>query len=806
MALTPEFTAAIGGHPVVAEILWRRGYREIEAARAFLDPNQYVPSSPHDLPDLDKAVARLQRAIAQREHIRIWGDFDVDGQTATSVLFLGLQACGAQVDYTIPNRSTHSHGLNFDGIGKAKDDGVAILLTCDCGVTDFEYVSYARQMGLDVIISDHHDLEHDETGAARIPAANATINPKRLPEGHPLMHLPGVGVAYELIIALMASDDEDNGMMGSGDDGNNKSSSPHHPQTLLDLVALGIVADIAYQQGDTRYLLQRGLQQLRSTPRPGIRALMRAAEITPEYFEAEAIGYQIGPRLNAAGRLETAELSVQLLTAPNDAAAKPLAERIELLNGERKLLQRQIEEQAFAQLAERPELARSAVIVLHAPDWPPSVIGVVANAIIDRYKRPAILISARPGELGRASARSVAGIDIHAAIAAQGHLIEGGGGHPMAAGFAIRSENVDAFREAVSAHVVAQMSGDAQPMDSLSPTLADAFEVAWRDVSLILIDELNRLAPFGAGNPRPNLVSRNLTFVRAEPLGQDGKHQMLYFQDQQGYMARAAWWRSTGRPLPAPNALVTLVYSVRKQMYQSRPRLQIEVIEVIEMIEVVDLLAKALIATQSTQSTQSASTSLANSAIASQFRILDLRHEKKTNRANALRRLIEEHGIAHVQVWAEGAAPDRQLDEIKKITGLELHNRTQLLSMSMLVIWSTPPGTVALKQALKSAQPQTVVLLCSGRHDSDTLEVFKQQMRALLNMSRARSDSTSDAAVIARMAARIGQRDDTLLAALACVQGESFVASDQLNYQLQETRAYRHYFVQAPADAVLRVE
>ena len=533
---------------------------------------------------------------------------------------------------------------------------------------------------------------------------------------------------------------------------------------------------------------------------------MRAAEITPEYFEAEAIGYQIGPRLNAAGRLETAELSVQLLTAPNDAAAKPLAERIELLNGERKLLQRQIEEQAFAQLAERPELARSAVIVLHAPDWPPSVIGVVANAIIDRYKRPAILISARPGELGRASARSVAGIDIHAAIAAQGHLIEGGGGHPMAAGFAIRSENVDAFREAVSAHVVAQMSGDAQPMGSLSPTLADAFEVAWRDVSLILIDELNRLAPFGAGNPRPNLVSRNLTFVRAEPLGQDGKHQMLYFQDQQGYIARAAWWRSTGRPLPAPNALVTLVYSVRKQMYQSRPRLQIEVIEVIEMIEVVDLLAKALIATQSTQSTQSASTSLANSAIASQFRILDLRHEKKTNRANALRRLIEEHGIAHVQVWAEGAAPDRQLDEIKKITGLELHNRTQLLSMSMLVIWSTPPGTVALKQALKSAQPQTVVLLCSGRHDSDTLEVFKQQMRALLNMSRARSDSTSDAAVIARMAARIGQRDDTLLAALACVQGESFVASDQLNYQLQETRAYRHYFVQAPADAVLRVE
>jgi len=770
-----EFVAAMGGHPVVAEVLWRRGYRSVEAAQAFLDPDLYTPASPHDLPDLDAAVTRLMQAINNGERIRVWGDFDVDGQTSTSVLLLGLRMCGAAVDYTIPHRLTQSHGLNFEGIRKAHEEGVAVLLTCDCGVTDFEAVRYARQLGLDVIISDHHDLEHDASGQVLLPEANAIINPKRLQPDHPLIHLPGVGVAYQLMLALIKIAPKVASIAS---------------QSLLDLVALGIVADIAYQRDDTRYLLQRGLQQLRQSPRPGIRALMRAANIVPASFDADSIGYQIGPRLNAAGRMETADLSVQLLTSDNDADAQTLADRIEQLNNDRKGIQKLMEEQALKQLEKHPDLARFEVIVLNSPDWSASVIGVVANGIVDRYHRPAILISARPGEIGRASARSVPGIDIHAAIAAQEHLIETGGGHPMAAGFAIRAENIEAFRAAVSAHVrqqIANATSTTADTPSEAPLLDEAFAVAWRDVSLELSDQLDRLAPFGAGNPKPQLISRDLTFVRAEAIGQDGRHQLLYLQDQGGYLARAAWWRSAGRPMPVPNATVSLVFGLRRNVYQGRVRLQIEVIEL--------QFDKSAAPSSDTSSNNGVPTT---STIASRFRIIDLRGE--LDRTAALQRLSAEHGT--LQVWAE------EIDNGALASG-QSRTRMQLTASSVLVIWTAPPSTAVLQQALTNAQPQTVVLLCHSEHAADRAESFTGLMTQMLKLSQTRGDALDDPEVISRMAARIGQRPESVREAIACWRVDSgngtFVASAHLRHLLEETRAYRRYFCEASADAVLRV-
>lgn len=792
-SLSPEFVAAVGGHPVVAEVLWRRGIRSIDAAQAFLNPDRYAPAPPHDLPDLDAAVARLMQAINNHERIRVWGDFDVDGQTSTSVLLLGLRMCGATVDYIIPHRLTQSHGLNFEGIRKAHEEGITVLLTCDCGVTDFEAVRYARQLGLDVLISDHHDLEHDASGQVLLPEATAIINPKRLPPNHPLIHLPGVGVAYQLMLALIKIAPK---------------VASTASQSLLDLVALGIVADIAYQRDDTRYLLQRGLQQLRQSPRPGIRALMRAADIVPASFDADSIGYQIGPRLNAAGRMETADLSVQLLTAESDADAQALADRIEQLNNDRKRSQRLMEEQALAQLNEHPELARYEVIVLNSPDWSASVIGVVANGIVDRYHRPAILISARPGEIGRASARSVPGIDIHAAIAAQEQLIESGGGHPMAAGFAIRAENIEAFRTAVSAHVRQQIThaaSTAADPSSEAPLLDEAFEVAWRDVSLELNDQIDRLAPFGSGNPRPQLMSRDLTFVRAEAIGQDGRHQLLYLQDQSGYLARAAWWRSTGRPMPAPNAPVSLVFGLRRNIYQGRVRLQIEVVE-LQFDKTV--AAPVAVPTESPSSNGAATAGAATASaapasaapaatVASRFRIIDLRGE--LDRAAALQRLSDEHGA--VQVWAE------EINSHSQATG-QWHTRVQLAPSSVLVIWTAPPSTAVLQQALASAQPQTVVLLCHSDHAADNVEGFTGLMAQMLKLSQARGDALDDPTIIARMAARIGQRPESVREAIACWQinpGDgAVVASAHLRFLLDETRAYRRYFCEAGADAVLR--
>jgi single-stranded-DNA-specific exonuclease len=568
MSAPLELAAALGGHPLVAEIVWQRGYRTIESARAFLDPNCYSPTLASELPDLDRAVARLREAIERQERIRVWGDFDVDGQTATSVLLLGLRELGANVDYTIPNRAEHSHGLNEPGIVRAQDEGVRVLLTCDCGVTDFEEIAFARRIGLDVIVSDHHDLARTEDGTLRLPDAVAVINPRRLPDDHPLADLPGVGVAYKLIEALT---DDTTSLP------NRQSSVISRPQSLLDLVALGIVADLATQRGDTRYLLQRGLEQLRRAPHAGVLALMRAANIDPVSLDAEDISYQIGPRLNAAGRLASAVLSVELLTEPDWDRARDLAMQTERLNEQRKTLQRAIEAEAMALLEREPHLARQPVIVLQSETWHPSVIGVVASAIVNRYRRPAILITVRPGEIGRGSARSVDGIDIHAAILAQGKLIEGGGGHPMAAGFSIRSENVAAFRAGVSAHVSEQWAaGRAQFANDQLP-ITNYFSVAWRDVSAALAEQIERLAPFGAGNPRPILRSGHLRLVRVEPLGRDGQHQMLYLRDVSGNVNRVAWWRSAGQPLPEPDSELTLSFTLRRDVYNGQVRAKIEV-------------------------------------------------------------------------------------------------------------------------------------------------------------------------------------------------------------------------------------
>ncbi len=751
-------------HPLVAEVLWQRGYRTVEAARAFLNPDAYAPASPFELPDLDKAVARLQQAIAQHERIRVWGDFDVDGQSSTSVLFLGLRALGAEVDYTIPNRATHSHGLNKPGLQRAKDEGVCVILTCDCGVTDFDEIAFAQKIGLDVIVSDHHDLVHIAPspqgegvgGEVKLPAALAIINPKRLPESHPLINLPGVGVAYKLIEGL---------------------SNPQSPipNLLLDLVALGIVADVAYQQADTRYLLQRGLQQLRSNPRPGIRALLRAAGANISTTDADTIGFQLGPRLNAAGRLDTAELSVQLLTAEDETSANAIAKHIENLNNERRQLQRAVEQDALRMIDRDPTLAKYPVIILQSADWHASVVGVVANTISERYGRPAMLISVRPGEVGRGSARSLPGIDIHAAIAAQTHLIETSGGHPMAAGFGIRSENVQAFRDGVNKQVSEQLLGIGDLVPNPQSLIPNHFSVAWRDATVGLAEQIELLAPFGSGNPRPLLRSDALKFVRAEPLGQDGKHQAIYLQDETGFIARAAWWRSVGQALPEGGAPVSLVFNLRRNVYQGKARAQLEVVS---------------LAFERDDSVASQAT------VTAHYQMLD--HRGELNRAALLNNLTQEFGADNVQVWCE--PPTESVHSTQST-----QTRLQLTAKPVLVLWSAPASMQVLQQVMALAQPQTVVLVGAIASESDTPEAFMRQLLGMVKVSQQRGESLEDAQVIARMAARVGHREETVIEGIACYRrGES--TSTYLTLLLQETRAYCKYFCEASAEAVLRIE
>ena len=740
---TPSTLAAeLKLHQLVAEMLWRAGCRTVEAARAFLDPQLYTPASPFDLPDMARAAGRLRDAIAAGEHIRVWGDFDVDGQTATSVLLLGLRRLGAQVDFTIPNRATHSHGLNLDGIQQAAADGVRVLLTCDCGIAEHDAINAATAAGLDVIVSDHHDLLHAADGAANLPQALAVVNPKRLAGDHPLAQLPGVGVAYKLIEAL-SSECAD----------------------LLDLVALGIVSDVAIQHGDTRYLLQRGLEQLRRSPRIGIRQLMQAAGINRQHFDSDSIGFQVGPRLNAAGRLATADLAVELLTTDDPARAEAIALNIEQLNTQRRGLQKQVESEAFAMIERDPALARQPVIVLHAANWPASVIGIVASALTDRYERPAIMIAVEPGQIGRASARSVEGIDIHAAISAQGALIEGSGGHPMAAGFGIRAENIERFAVAVGAHVALQVALPGAHVPARAGAESD-FTVAWREANLELAEQIDRLAPFGAGNPRPILRSTGLRFVRAEPLGRDGKHQAIYLADENNSTGRAAWWRSAHLSAPAADEAVALRYRLRRDVYRDKARAQIEVVA----------LERAAPVAMPAQDADAA----AAPVFSRRFAIIDLRGELR--RDDALGGLRDAHGADHVRVWKSGAP---------------------VTPGAVLAIWDAPPGPEALRELLDETQPGIVALLSApASATADSLNQVYSQVLGMLKMAQQRGDALDDVAVLARMARRINQRPETVSTAIA-VQRNEPGARERLRYLLEETRAYRRYFQTATADAVL---
>ncbi len=502
----PSLRQAIGGHPLVAQVLAQRGLVDVERARAFLDPAYYTPASPFDLPDMDRAVQRIQQAINLGQRIIVWGDFDVDGQTATTLLVQALHSLGADVGFHIPVRAEEGHGVNLSWLQRLIDEGAQLIVTCDTGIDAHEAVDYARHQGVDLVITDHHDLPPS------LPSASAVVNPKRLPVGHHLSTLPGVGVAYKLAEALQPD------------------ASAH-----LDLVALGIVADVAVQTGDARYLLQRGLTSLRHPERLGLQTLLQLAQINPAWINEEHVGFEVGPRLNALGRLGDANLAVEFLTTDDVQRARVLATMLEGLNAERKRLTDQIFQGALAQIERDPALLEHAALVLAHPSWPAGVIGIVASRLAERLNRPVVLLAAPPGQLARGSARSVEGCNISAAIAAQSPLLASFGGHPMAAGLAIDPERIPEFRRKLSRSVAAELGDSAA-----EPTLAIDGQLPLSDLSLDLVADLERLAPFGPGNPRLVLVSPNHALLSHTTIGRHAEHRRSGLQRPRQHLAWAA--------------------------------------------------------------------------------------------------------------------------------------------------------------------------------------------------------------------------------------------------------------------------
>ena len=752
--------AAVGGHPLVAETLARRGFTDPAAARAFLDPGRYTPAPASALPDMARAVTRLGRAIRAGEPICVWGDFDVDGQTATALLVSALRDLGARVSYHVPVRETEGHGINLAALKQVIADGARVILTCDTGIASHEAVAYARAQRVDVIITDHHDLP--ET----LPDAVAVINPKLLTLPHPLTDLPGVGVAYKLAEALYAA-----------------ARRPGEAEKHLDLAALGIVADLAIQRGDTRYLLQRGLAVLRRAGRLGLRVMLEATELLPAHLSEEHIGFVLGPRLNAAGRLADAGSCVELLTTQDETRARIIAADLEALNARRKLLCDQVTQAAEAQIARDPSLLEHAALVLSSPHWPAGVIGIVASRLVERYGKPAILIAAPPDGVGRASARSTAGVNITAAIAQHAEMLTNFGGHPMAAGFGILPERIPDFRRALSRTIRATQGEGEQP--ALEGLAVDGF-LPLSQLSLALVDDLSRLAPFGPGNPPLTLVARRVQALTSRPVGRGEEHRLLLVADRAGEQRQVIWWG--GGSEEPPEGLIDLAYVARANTYRGTRDLQVELIAWRPAAGVeVEVKAEA------------------------QVEVVDYRG------ADDPRQILAELLTGgDVAVWREGDAAG----------GIAGHDRRDLPRAGTLVIWTSPAGPAELRAALAQVRPARVCLFADDP-GMDRPDVFLRRLAGLIKHALS---AHAGRAALNTLAAATAQREAAVRLGLAwlAVQGhvqvvaesngevqlaagsgvpsepaEQTLAAARLKTALDESAAYRAYYRDAAAAALM---
>jgi single-stranded-DNA-specific exonuclease len=482
-----ELAALLELHPLAARILWNRGHTTAASAGAFLADRLCDLPDPFRMKGLPIAVERLCRALRSREKITLWGDYDVDGVCSTALLALVLRELGATVATYIPHRLGEGYGLNREAIERIASDGTRLLVTLDCGITSHAEVARAKELGLDVVVVDHHAVPDT------LPPADAVLNPLQPGCGYATPWLCAAGVAFNLCLGIRKK---------LRDEGEFASRAEPNLKSYLDLVALATVADVVPLQGANRILVKAGLEALTAARRPGVRALKEVAGLGAESAVGTGqVGFRLGPRINAAGRMDDAALGLRLLCAETLEEARPLAEALDRANGERQAIEREILDEALVQ-AEASREARG--LVLHSESWHPGVIGIVASRVVERFHRPTILVAMRDGS-GRGSARSIEGFHLVDALRECASHLEKFGGHRAAAGLSVNAAQLPAFREAFAA-VASERLAD----EDLVPRCRIDAVLSPREVDAAAVEAIGRLGPFGAGNPEPVLLSRRL--------------------------------------------------------------------------------------------------------------------------------------------------------------------------------------------------------------------------------------------------------------------------------------------------------
>lgn len=751
----PASFADLNLPPLIAQTLVRRGIDTPQAARLFLHPDS-LPSTP--FPGIEPAVERIHEAIRRRERICVWGDFDVDGQTSTTVLVQTLQALGADVVYYIPIRGKESHGVHIETLQPILDNGAKLIVTCDTGITAYEAIDYANTRGVDVVVTDHHDL------GPTLPNAKAIVNPKLLAEDHLLTNLAGVGVAYKLAEALLTNSQL-------------LVTTPITPGFLLDLVALGLIADVALLKGETRSLVQRGIQVLRNTGRIGLRTMAELSGTSLESLTEETVGFTFAPRLNALGRLGDANPAVELLLSHDPVRARVVATQIEGLNAQRRLLTNQVFEAAEAQLRETPELLSEPAIILTNTNWPGGVVGIVANKLVERYRKPAILLNQSEQGILRGSARSVEGLHITEAITTQKDLLLGFGGHPMAAGLALEAWKLPDFRKGLGRAIEAQLGRSVRQ----EPVLQIDAWLKLDEIDLPFAESLEALAPFGAGNPSLKFATHRLSLRSVATIGKNREHLRLTVEDENGNIQSILWWGGAGSELPEEGSKFDIAYSLRASTFRGDKQVSLQFEEYRIVEEVPPELRKRKV------------------------EIVDYRQQ------------VEQLENLQVEmlVWAEGA------DKTKG------RNRFELQPADEFAIYTAPPSSADLRAALETVKPNKVYLF-GVSPEPEKADAFLARMAGLAKYvinQKGGSVSVSELAVVTGQregAIRLGlewlaagghisiQRDDGTVHLASgnhesnqYLQRELYLAVKGI---LEETAAYRAHFQRAEAESLINLD
>lgn len=543
--------AELNVSPLIAALLIARGYETPERAHKFLNPSYDDLHEPYLLKGMREAVARIFKAIENREKVLVWGDYDVDGTTGTVLLRKTLKILGADTAFHVPNRFTEGYGINIPALEQAKADGCRVVISVDCGIRSFEPVAWAKANGLDFIVTDHH-LSDPERGN---PDAYAVVNPNQPECTYPDKHLAGVGVAFKLAHALLR-----------------ERQKEHLVPSFLKITAIGTIADIMQLTGENRAIVALGLRDLPNTRNYGLKALMEVADCRSD-MTSYHIGFRIAPRINAAGRMDVAKHVVELFEAEDFSEARRLAAILDTRNRERQQVQQQITELA---LTESANFTGKKFVVVAGEGWHRGVIGLAASRIAERLHRPTIVLSMEDG-FAHGSARSIANYHLLNALESCPELFEQFGGHAAAAGMKIKCENLEALRDALNRYAEHSLSDDL-----LQPELRIDARVSPATLDLKLVKELSLLEPFGAGNPKPVFVTNGL-FIRNEPQIMKDKHLKLWLDDGNGRRFEVVWWdgveRSSGRTL-TPGSRIEIAYTAEANLWQSLARLQLVVEDV----------------------------------------------------------------------------------------------------------------------------------------------------------------------------------------------------------------------------------